>query len=167
MFYNTTAGMEEGNNMTLHERIEQEVYDNGITLDYTSMPGDLDGLIISNHLIVNSSTEMYAQNTIMRHELEHFYTNPYNLMSAPSSLQSKMEAIADRRSVYKLVPIDALVRLYESGIRSADELSDALEVDMPFIYSALMQYRSIYGYDYRYHGRIINFLPLEIRKEAL
>lgn len=151
--------------MTLHEKLEQEIYDNGATLDYADMPGDIDGLIIANHIIVDSESGTYKQNVAMRHELEHFYTNPYNLMTAPQMLQRKMEAIADRRTAFALIPLDSLVSCWDAGVRDADELSEALEIDIPYIENALTRYLSIYGYDYHYRDRIINFMPLVISKE--
>ena len=150
--------------MTLSENIAQEAYDYNLKILEIDMRG-IDGAFIGDTIYLEKSYETYKKNRVARHELEHAYTCPINLMTAPKPLQKKFEAIADRRSVLKLVPLDSLIEAFENGIRTADELSQALEIDDEFLYKALSAYDSIYGYDCKYKGYNINFMPLRIKKE--
>ncbi|MFR9206961.1 MAG: hypothetical protein ACLVKR_00955 [Lachnospiraceae bacterium] len=151
--------------MTVREHLEQEIYDEGLYLHYEDAPDKIDGMIIYSHIIINKGMDYKKQNRVIRHELEHYYTCDLNLFEAPVELQHKCECIADRRTVCRLVPLNSLISLYNDGMRSADKIADALEIDEAFLFDALKTYQSIFGYNYQYKGMIINFLPFNIEIE--
>ena len=62
----------------LYDDIVEEIYENGLELEERCLYG-LDGLIVGDTIYTESSFGSYRKNQVMRHELEHFYTNPYNL----------------------------------------------------------------------------------------
>ena len=99
---------------------------------------------------------------MLRHELEHHYTNTANLMFAPKSLQNKVELLAERRSIFKLVPLDKLIELCLNGVSDENELSFLFEVKVEFLYKALKFYQGVFGNRFKYKGMIINFLPFSI-----
>lgn len=148
--------------MTLNEQLEQEAHDSGLKVHYKSTAGEINGLLVGSHIIIKEDLSLYQKNTVLRHEIEHADTCPINLVIAPKPLQDKFERIADRKSVFKLVPIKKLIKLYDGGVRAADELSEALEVDIPFMFSALKAYQEIFGNNCEFTGRKITFLPLKI-----
>ncbi|MBR4079821.1 MAG: hypothetical protein IKK29_06375 [Christensenellaceae bacterium] len=149
----------------LSERLEQEIYSNNFELMNAELVGDLEALIIGDTIIIDTRIKnQYRKNYLMCHELQHGFTCPYDLRKVPKSLQNKFEKIADRRTITKLIPISTLVELYEQGIRSLWEFSDALEIDEPTVEKALKYYHGKYGYNFRYKDKIINFLPFRIVK---
>lgn len=145
----------------LYDKIVDEIYENGLELKEQYLCG-LDGLIVGDTIYTEKSYGSYKKNEIMRHELEHYYTNPYNLIEAPPLLREKMEKKAARRAVFALIPLDKLISCWDKGIRDEQELSDELELEIQYIFQALRLYHSIFGFNYVYSGRIINFLPLSI-----
>ena len=150
----------------LYEQLEQEVFDGGFWLQEIAMPDDIEGMLVADTICINSRMESrYQKNRVLCHELKHGETCPHNLLTTPKLLQNKFETIATRATIKKLVPIDALIFLYESGAREPWEFSDALEVDEAFFVSALKTYHSIYGYHYRYKGRILSFSPFTIHRK--
>ena len=149
--------------MTLNEILTQELFDENLILIERNLKG-LNGAIIGDTVYIDAEMATFHKNEILRHELEHHYTNPHNLLKASKELQDKFERIADRRTVCKLVPLNSLISLYKNGIRASDELADALEFNEAFLYQALKTYQSIFGYNYKYKDMMINFLPFSITK---
>lgn len=145
----------------LYDDIVEEIYENGLELEERCLYG-LDALIVGDTIYTESSFGSYRKNQVMRHELEHFYTNPYNLLEAPPLLRDKMEQKASRRAVFALVPIEKLIDCWDKGIRDEQELSDALELEIPYIFEALRLYQSIFGCSCCCCGRRIRFLPLTV-----
>ena len=150
--------------ITQRELLEQEIYDNGLSLYEIPLTGDLEGALIDKNIVIDSDSSLNRKNRIIRHELEHFYTCPYNLLKSPKPLQDKMEHIAHRRTIAKLVPLNALICAYRDGLNTSWEIADSLEVDEEFFLYALDVYHSIYGCNYKYRGYLINFKPLNIKR---
>lgn len=56
-------------------------------------------------------------------------------------LQNKVELLAERRSIFKLVPLDKLIDLCLNGVSDENELSFLFEVEVDFLYKALTFYQ--------------------------
>ena len=147
--------------MTLYESLSQEIYDQNLNLIERDLIG-LQGAIIGDTIYADNELSMYSKNEVLRHELEHHYTNTANLMFAPKSLQTKVELLAERRSIFKLVPLDKLIELCLNGVSDENELSFLFEVKVEFLYKALNFYQGVFGNRFKYKGMIINFLPFSI-----
>ncbi len=150
--------------LTQRELLEQEIFDSGLSLFEMPLAGDIEGVLIDNNIVIDSASPALKKNRVLRHELEHYYTCPYNLLKAPKALQDKMEHIAHRRTVAKLVPINSLIAAHENGLRCPWEIAESLEVDEEFLLFALDTYHSVYGYNFKYRGYLINFKPFKIEK---
>lgn len=151
--------------ITQRELLEQEIYDSGLSIYEMPLAGDIEGVLIDNNIVIDSGAAPCKKNRVLRHELEHYYTCPYNLLKSSKALQDKMEHIAHRRTIAKLVPINSLICAFLSGLSSPWEIADALQIDEEFLTFALNMYHSVYGYNYKYRGYIINFKPLNIKKQ--
>lgn len=149
--------------MTLYECLSQEIYDQDLNLIECDLIG-LQGAIIGDTIYIDDELSMYSKNEVLRHELEHHYTNAANLIFAPKSLQNKAELLADRRSIFKLVPLDKLIELFLSGVSDENELSFLFEIKVEFLYKALKFYQGIFGNGFKYKGMLINFLPFTVQK---
>lgn len=127
--------------------------------------GSINGIMVGKNILINPAVSTtYQKNTITAHEIEHYETCPFNLVEAPEGTRRKYEAIADRRTAKRLMPVSSIINLWEKGVRSLSELSDALEIDEEFICKTLNMYHNIYGYNYKYGGYVVNFMPLNIQK---
>lgn len=152
--------------MRLSECLEQEIFDAGMKKRRMELTGSLEGMLVGSTVITDSSLDPLRDNCITCHELEHKRTEPKNLMYAPEDLRRKVEAGVNRRTVLRLVPIEALVFLFKSGARQAEEFADALEIDGEFFCRAMELYEGIYGGSCVKNGCVITFSPFSIERNA-
>ena len=148
----------------LYEDLSQEAFDEHLNLIERNLYG-IGGIIIGKEICIENDISTFRKNEVLRHELEHYYTNTDNLTVAPKALRYKAERIADRRTILKLVPLDKLINSYLNGINDENELSFLFEVEVDFLFKALEFYQGIFGDGFKYKGMIINFLPFNIIKE--
>ena len=151
--------------MLLKESLEQQIYDAGLFKHRTQLAGRLEGVLVGNTIVTDSLLTPYRDNCVTCHELEHSRLDTKNLIYTPKDLRDKIEADVLRQTVFKLVPIDALAFLFMGGARSADEFSDALEIDEEFFLNAIEMYNGIYGGKCVKDGWVMTFNPFSVHKK--
>lgn len=148
--------------MLLKETLDQEISDCGMKKHRMELKG-IDGVLIDDTIVTDSSLTAYRDNCVTCHELEHKKLAHKNLLFTPPDLRDKTEAKVERNTVMRLVPIDAVAFLYMSGARSTDEFSDALEVDEEFFINAIKMYNGIYGVKCSRNGWVMTFSPFGVK----
>lgn len=151
--------------MTTYEHLEQAAYDQHIIL--LTYPIPVDGLYYSTpdftSITLSSSLETTcARCCVLAEELGHYNTQPPDLFASPKLTQDRYERMAAQWAVNSLVPLCALIRAWQRGIRSSWELADFLGVTEPFICKAINLLEQRYGPVARCGEYCIHFRPMEV-----
>ncbi len=151
--------------MTLYEHLEQSAHDLDIILLARPLP--VDGLYFATpdftSITLNSELETTcARCCVLAEELGHHHTQPPDLFTSPKTTQDRYERLASQWAANALVPLCALVRAWQRGIRSSWELAEYLNVTEPFICKAISLLEQRYGPVARCGEYRIHFRPMEV-----
>ena len=144
------------------EWMEQQINDNGIEI----IPSDFGSKriravycddVIGLSPLVETDRE---KKCLLAEEFAHHQLNHGNILKDPHQ-----ETIARRSAHDRLIGLDGLIRAYEAGCNSFNEVADYLDVTEEFLNEAIKEYASRYGTHAIKGNYIIAFIPnLQIYK---
>ena len=155
--------------MTVYERLEQTAYDNNIYLLRSALPAPLNGLFFKAMDFCTITLSTRLQRTcehcvVLAEELGHYHTVIIDLFHAPPEMQEYYERRAFEWMVHELVPLPRLVDSWKSGIRTAWETAEYLEVTEELLIKALNYYEQHYGSCVKCGSYCIHFRPIEVKE---
>ena len=138
-----------------------------ITIDETShFSGTrIKGLYCDGYIAINKDIETETERAcILAEELGHYYTSSGDIIDQSNVSNRKQEYRARFWAYEKLVSLHGIISAYESGCRSAFEMSEYLDVTEDFFREAMESYRSKYGICKIVGNYAIYFEPIGILK---
>ncbi len=121
---------------------------------------DHDGRIMGKRIAIRRDIETSLEKScVLAEELGHYYTTYGDIREQSDILNRKQERRA-RLYAYDLqIGLSGLIKAYEAGCCSLDEMADFLEVTEKFLFEALQCYREKYGIYKSHNNYIIYFEP--------
>ena len=157
--------------MTLGERIDQYIFDEGIAVEEVPLRHyngfyDYESDWIQPIITISSEIDSETLKTATKaHELGHHFTLSTDLFFAPYLIKSRDEYRANRWAAEYYMPIEKLIELFEKGCRTPLDLSDQLEIPIEHLYSGIDIYCRKYG-QYKDLGQYrIFWNPFNIKKD--
>jgi len=152
--------------LSLSDSLEDEIVMQNITLFEYDFPKCIQAVYCNfgqSAIVLNKNIHRTkTRNAVLAHELGHHYTCPGDLCGVSPPVRKKCEVLAGRWAIYRTMPPEKLVLAYRAGVRSADELSDYLEISCEAISRGLDTYQNIYGRALRLGAYTITFDPFNI-----
>ena len=158
--------------LSLSEQLDQEVYDNHITLVREPLPCMLRALYYKpagsggGYIALDTSVKTAGDyNVCLSHELGHFYTLCGDVFHMPQVMRHKCDHHSDVHAVSRLVPLRRLVAAYQHGCRCLEEFAEELEITPAFLAHALHIHATKYGAPVQCAGHVITFDPFDIKPQ--
>ena len=146
--------------MTAVEKLEQEAFDQKVSVDYVKFKSDhLHGLYIDGSIAIHSSLNTAQTADTLAEELEHHYTSYGNILNQHNTLCRKQEHLARLRAYDRRIGLSGIIEGYRKHCHNLHELSECLEVSEEFLQEALECYRAKYGCYTEQDGYVIMFEP--------
>lgn len=146
--------------MTAVEKLEQEAFDQKVSVDYVKFKSDhLHGLYIDGSIAIHSSLNTAQTADTLAKELEHHYTSYGNILNQHDTLCRKQEHLARLRAYDRRIGLSGIIEGYRKHCHNLHELSECLEVSEEFLQEALECYRAKYGCYTEQDGYVIMFEP--------
>lgn len=146
--------------MTAVEKLEQEAFDQKVSVDYVKFKSDhLHGLYIDGSIAIHSSLNTAQTADTLAEELEHHYTSYGNILNQHDTLCRKQEHLARLRAYDRRIGLSGIILGYRNHCHNLHELSEYLEVSEEFLQEALECYRAKYGCYTEQDAYVIMFEP--------
>lgn len=138
---------------------------NVFVIENAAFSSSSDGLINGNVIGINKNIRTWKKRTcILAEELGHYYTSSGDIIDQSNVSNRKQEYRARCWAYEKLVSLHGIISAYESGCRSAFDMSEYLDVTEEFFIEAMESYRSKYGICKIVGNYAIYFEPMGILK---
>lgn len=133
--------------MTLYEQLLEEAYNEGIIVKEVSLNSNADGLYMNNKIAINKNLNTVTDKAcVLAEELGHHYTTIGNILDLKNINNAKQELQARKIAYNKLLPLDSLAEtFFKNDVQNIYELSELLDLSVPFLKEALEYYTSKYG----------------------
>jgi len=158
--------------LTVSERLDQAIFDDGISLEYHPHLCAIDGVYINDSrlprpviAIRQEIRSTFHENVVKAHEYGHHHSGIIDPVSPEYVRVSREEAAAIRNALDYLMPVSKLIECYEKGICTPFEITDHLEITMESFCRGIKLYYSKYG-PCSIHGQyVINWNPFSIKRD--
>lgn len=142
-----------------YERLLVESDNAGLVVKEKTLRNN-DGLIRGRRIAIRKNIPTLVQKScILAEELGHHYTTAGNILDQSNTVNRKQELKARLWAYNKLIGLQGLIRAFENGYRTWDEVADYLEVSEEFLREAVDCYRSKYGVYVEIDNYLIYFVP--------
>lgn len=148
--------------MDAFERIEQELYNDGITVFRDKLPkclGYYTNLFDFIYLNVDRDLRGAKALSVLSHEVGHYRTG----LAGDSR---KNEHRADKWAAGSLIPPSRLIHALQSGCRNTYELARELGMDEQYMKHCLELLFEMYGTYYETGDYILSFFPLAVQSRV-
>jgi hypothetical protein len=155
-------------NLSKAEKLIDECAQAGIHVEQYPLPETVRGLYFETsetEPVISLSSYLKTQSeicSIVAEELGHYHTSCGDLLTdkkTDKTIIAKQENKAKRWAVKHLVPLERLVKAFESGSKNFYEMAEFLEITEEFLIEAFRKYNEIYGKYKEYGDYIIYFEP--------
>lgn len=123
-----------------------------------------DGRIKGDRIAIRKNLPTVQKKCVLAEELGHYYTSSGDIIDQSNVSNRKQEYRARCWAYEKLVSLHGIISAYESGCRSAFDMSEYLDVTEEFFIEAMESYRSKYGICKIVGNYAIYFEPMGILK---
>lgn len=127
--------------------------------------GELRGLYWDRSIGVHKDATTAEKACILAEELGHYHTSVGVLLEQDQLINRKLEKRARRWGYEHLLPLDKIVKAFNAGVRSRQELVEYLEVMEDYLLAALRHYQEKHGQCSRVGEYVIVFEPLMVLRE--
>lgn len=133
--------------MNKFEKLEQEAYENNITVKEVCLSSNSDGLYKKGKIALNKDRLNTKAEKIctLAEELSHHHYNFGDIIDDKDINNRKQEYKARLHAYDKLIGLRGLVNAFNAKCQSLYEIAEYLEVTPEFLAEALECYRSKYG----------------------
>lgn len=146
--------------MTQMEKLEQEAFDLGVSVDYIDFRSPrLSGLYIDGSIALRKGMSTNKSADTLAEELEHHYTTVGNILDQKATANKKQEHHARFRAYNRRIGLIGIINGYKARCESRFELAEYLDVTEEFLQEALDCYRSKYGTRVTVDNYVILFEP--------
>jgi len=146
-----------------YERLMME-YQHLTIRETRSLPRGLSGLYYDNEILLNKNRNHYERHGILAEEIGHYETTHGDIIELDNVQNIKLELLARRWGYEKIVSLEDLIKCFELGYRTLDDICIYLEVTAEYLKNALDHYNARYGLYTLYKGYKITFDPLNIQE---
>ncbi len=155
-------------NISLSEKIEQDLYDNNVFLVYEDMPAGIKGLYWGDEkdflVIISQALSTNAERLcVLAEEAGHYYTSTGNILDLNNIMHRKQERRARVWAYERLVTPEKLIRGWLDYIRTPWDLADYCGVTGAFLTQALEYYRQKHWPTWHVDKYEISFEPFNIK----
>ncbi|WP_374705852.1 ImmA/IrrE family metallo-endopeptidase [Paenibacillus lautus] len=102
----------------------------------------VDGVITLNTIAINSYIE---KTCVLAEEMGHHLTSFGNILDQKCIVKRKQEKRARNWAYYKLVPLEAFIYAFETGVRNRYEFADTVGVTEEFLDFSIARYKEKFG----------------------
>lgn len=143
------------------ENLVQEAHNEKVDIiNYQFNSDKIKGLYCNGTIALNKNIQTETEKScVLAEELGHYYTTVGNILDQSKVENRKQEQKARAWAYDKLVNLQGIIKVYESGYDSLHEAAEYLEVTEDFLREALTYYRSKYGVSVKSGDCIIFFEP--------
>lgn len=143
------------------ENLVQEAHNEKVDIiNYQFNSDKIKGLYCNGTIALNKNIQTETERScVLAEELGHYYTTVGNILDQSKVENRKQEQKARAWAYDKLVNLQGIIKVYESGYHSLHEAAEYLEVTEDFLREALTYYRNKYGVSVKSGDCIIFFEP--------
>lgn len=147
--------------MNSFEKLEQEIYDKGISLDFIHFDSPrIKGLYMDGSIALSTELQTTAEKTCVAvEELAHHELNHGNILDLNITANRKQERLARLSAFNRKIGLLGIINAYKAKCVNAYEMAEYLEVTETFLVEALKDYRQIYGEGISMGDYYISFEP--------
>lgn len=134
--------------MNRFEKLEQEAYENNITVREVNLASNSDGLYKNSKIALNKNMLKTKAEKIctLAEELSHCYYNCGNIIDDNDINNRKQEYKARLHAYDKLIGLRGLVNASNANCKNIYEMAEYLDVTPQFLADAIECYHSKYGF---------------------
>lgn len=142
--------------LALADQLRVQVYEE-------NMPERMKGLYGDNVIWLNKNIETDTEKVcVLAEEIGHHLATAGNIIDQNILENRRREKKARRWAYDKLVPLTALIEVYQKGIQGQHELAEFLGVTEEFLGQAIQYYKEKYGLYRKVGDYYICFEPLTV-----
>lgn len=147
--------------MNGYEKLEEEAYQNGIhVIDYDFNSEKIKGLYCDGIIGLNKNLDSLTEKScVLAEELGHYYTTSGNIIDQSDVMNRKQELKARFVGYNIRIGVLGLIKAFEHGCQSYNEVADYLEVTEEYLKEAIECYTQKYGTHTVVDNYIIYFIP--------
>lgn len=127
------------------------------------MPKGLSGLYFDSSIRINKLLSAYEKTGVLAEEIGHHETSYGDILDLGDVRKKKLEVVARRWGYEKIISLDKLVKCFEYGYITIEDVCLYLEVTDSYLKKALDYYNVKYGGICWHQEYEITFEPLNIR----
>lgn len=118
------------------------------------------GLCKGNKIGISKDIDTSVEKAcILAEELGHYCTSIGNILSMENIQNRKQERQARLWGYNRLIGLAGIIKAFEAGCQSDQEVADYLEVTTEYLHEAIKCYRNKYGVYKKVDNYIIYFIP--------
>lgn len=127
-----------------------------------------DGRIKNRRIAIRRSIPTRRKKAcVLAEELGHYFTSSGNILDMNDTEARKQELRARTWAYNVQIGLDGLIAAQEAGCTTPFEIAEYLSVPESFLTDALASYRTKYGEQVQYRGRVVRFEPyLDVLTES-
>ena len=121
-----------------------------INVLYKVMPAHLPGLTINNDVYLSEHESNVRKYEVLQEEIAHYETTVGNIVAGDTRDKRKQENKARSIAMERAVKLDDLIYCYFHHIWTSEEIADYCNVEVKYLYKAIVNYRTKYGPVFKY-----------------
>lgn len=136
-------------------------YSEGLDVKEKTLKSSADALIVGKRIALNRERLQTRRDRACKlaEERGHYHTTVGNIIDVSSTENRKQELRARLWAYNAKIGLDGLIRAFEHGCRTADEMAEFLGVTEKFLADTIECYRNKYGVCEKCNGYMVYFIP--------